>query len=130
MTNTKAKGDITEAMVAVRLLQTGVAVLKPFGDNQRYDLVTDDGVKFTRVQCKTGRLTNGCIEFSTKSTGYAGKRSSYQGQVDVFGVYCQEVDKVYIVPIEDCGTSNKKLRYEVVSYKAKEENLASKYELK
>lgn len=129
MINTKVKGDITEAMVAARLLQFGVAVLKPFGDNQRYDLVTDDGTKFTRVQCKTGRLRNGCIEFNTKSVGYGGKTTSYHGQVDVFGVYCQEVDKVYIVPIEDCGTSNKKLRYEVAKYKTKDDYPASKYEL-
>jgi hypothetical protein len=42
----------------------------PFGDNFRYDLVTEaDGV-LCRVQCKTGRISAGAIRFP-RSTNYS-----------------------------------------------------------
>lgn len=51
--HTKQIGDISEAMVAAVLLRSGRVILKPIGDNQRYDLVIDNNGKFLRVQCKT-----------------------------------------------------------------------------
>lgn len=48
----KTVGDITEAYVAARLLELGHTVLRPIGDNARYDLVFEaDGV-FKRVQAR------------------------------------------------------------------------------
>ena len=91
-------------MLALREL--GFAVLVPFGENTRYDLVIDDGVALSRVQCKTGRLRQGAIRFKACST-YAHHRSperqsrSYLGDVDFFAVHCPETDGVYLVPIAD-----------------------------
>jgi PD-(D/E)XK endonuclease len=45
------------------LHDVGFAVLLPFGENTRYDLVVDDGAELRRVQCKTGRLYKGAIRF-------------------------------------------------------------------
>ena len=45
--------------MAAALIEAGYAVSKPFGENQRYDLVIDDGETLARVQVKTGRLRNG-----------------------------------------------------------------------
>lgn len=55
----KLIGDASTAMVLARLVQTGKLVLLPFSENQRYDLVIDEGDRFVRVQCKTGRLRQG-----------------------------------------------------------------------
>ena len=103
--NTKAIGDTTVAMVLAALLRNGERVLLPFSDNERYDLVIDDGGRFDRVQCKTGKLKNGSIIFSSRSV-YSHKKGcavvkDYAGQVEFFGVYCPQNDGVYLVPILD-----------------------------
>ena len=107
--NTKQIGDISQIKVMTRLLEKEYSISVPFGDNQRYDLIFDDG-KLNTVQCKTGRIKDNAIHFPTAST-YAhrgGKRKPYYEQVDFFGVYCPDNDIVYLVPIDeikDCGAT-------------------------
>lgn len=101
--NSKDIGENSEAQVLAALLKKGKTVLKPFGDNQRYDLVIDENGEFIRIQCKTGRYILGCIVFDTCSSAYhrGGKKKHYRGDADLFGVYCSKTDKVYIIPVED-----------------------------
>jgi hypothetical protein len=78
-------------------------VLVRHGFNHRYDLVLDAGGRFLRVQCKTGRLRNGCVVFHTRSV--RANRSGwfercYEGEVDLFAVYCAQLHRLYAVPIE------------------------------
>jgi len=103
--NTKAKGDVSEAMVTAALLQRGEVILVPFGDNQRYDLVIDRADTFLRVQVKSGRLRDGAILFNTRSNHYHRGKGyrSYEGQIEFFGVYCPETGTCYLVPIDACG---------------------------
>ena len=91
-------------MVLAALLRAGKTVLQPFGDNQRYDIVIDEGGKFFRIQCKTGRVRDGAIRFSTCSVRYDQSARSYVGEIELFGVYCPETDKVYLVPIAEAST--------------------------
>lgn len=102
MSSPKAIGDIAVAGVLASLLKKGFAILLPFGDSQRYDLVLDKEGKLFRVQCKSGRIRNGCIKFNTSSTEwYKGhRRKNYKGQIDYFGIYCPELDKSYLVPFD------------------------------
>lgn len=75
----------------------------------RYDLVVDneDGT-FTRIQCKTGTLRNGSVEFRLYSvSGHSTKQNGYSGQIDAFGVYCPQTGAAYLVPmnvVAHCGT--------------------------
>lgn len=112
MKNTKAIGDTAVAGVLARLLKRGDAILLPFGDSQRYDLVLDKGGQLFRVQCKNGRIRNGCIRFNSSSTQwYKGhRRRNYKGQIDYFGIYCPELDKTYLVPVDDVGETQGILR--------------------
>jgi hypothetical protein len=100
--NSKARGDITTSKVTAALVSLGYPVLLPWGDNERYDLVIDTVSGFKRIQCKTGRYSSGHIAFNVCSSqahrGGAGK--SYHGEVDLFGVYCAQLDKVFLVPID------------------------------
>jgi hypothetical protein len=90
-------------MLALR--EAGFAVLVPFGENTRYDLVIDDGERLARVQCKTGRLRGGAVAFNVCSS-YAhhpnprNVRRDYQGQVDYFAVFCRETRRSYLIPID------------------------------
>lgn len=105
--NTHAIGDRTEAMVLAKLLQIFPCVLIPFGNGQRYDLVVDTGTDLMKVQCKTGHMRRGAIEFNTQSA-----EQDYLGQVDIFGVYCPANGKVYMVPVGEVATSKGYLRLE------------------
>lgn len=113
----KTKGDIAEAYVTARLLELGLTVLRPVGDNARFDLVVHHAENggFLRVQCKTAfpdpRAAN-VIKFavcSAASRTNAGKRD-YRGEIDLFGVYYPANRSVYLVPVEDVGTSEASLR--------------------
>lgn len=101
--NSKSVGDITQSHVMAALLKSGKKVLMPFGDNCRYDLVIEDNGSFTRIQCKTGKVSCGAIVFAVASSQYhrGGKRQDYRGQIDAFGVFCPDNEKVYIIPIAD-----------------------------
>lgn len=113
--NTKTKGQITEASVALALLKKGKTVLLPYGENQKYDLVFEENGLFKTVQCKTGRLINGCIVFNLysvvrdKTTKKYVKRK-YQTSVDYYGVTCQSLSQIYLIPSARLPTHEGRLR--------------------
>jgi len=112
--NPKLMGEKSEARIIAALLQHDLPVLLPFGDSQRYDLVTEHQGQFLRIQCKTGRLIRGAVEFPTCSS-YEHRglgRRDYRGQADVFAVYCPDNDKTYIVPVGVVGLRKCSLRVE------------------
>ena len=106
MEHPKDIGDRSALAIAIALQDIGHAVYLPFGENTRADFVIDDGTRLSRVQCKTGRLRNGVVQFKTCSsyahhTNPASVARDYLGQVDHFAVYCPETSGVYLIPIED-----------------------------
>lgn len=122
MTSTHSVGDRTEGMVLARLLQVYESVLIPFGNGRRYDLVVEDGGKFVRIQCKTGRFRNGAVIFNAYSVSYVSGRSEsgarrsrgYHGEADIIAVYCSATDKVYMVPVEGTNRGAVSLRVDPV----------------
>jgi hypothetical protein len=116
------------------LLRFGKTVLKPWGDNCRYDLVIDDNGKFIRVQCKTARFKDGALYFCVVSSQtHRGKgKKRYDGQIELFGVYSPLFDKVYLVPINQThGGEYCSLRVSPIIGKIKKKiKWASDYEVK
>lgn len=109
--NSKTKGEISEAVILARLLKLGFSVSIPFGNNQRYDFIIDDGKKLYRVQCKTGRMVNGCVSFMTCSkNGFTGKRTNYRNQIEFFMVYSPDTGLVYRIPVEKTAVTQMLLR--------------------
>jgi hypothetical protein len=112
----KRVGDISQIKVMAALVAAGKSILLPFGENTRYDLLIDEGERFVRVQCKTGRLSAGVIKFPTSSTyDHHARRSgrerrSYRGEADLFGVYCPENDRVYLIPVDSLPSAQGCLR--------------------
>ena len=108
---TREKGNLSEAKILAAFIEAGYLVLLPFGDGHKYDLVVDDGRQIQRVQCKTGRVRNGCLMFNACSfSGNAGTRQNYKGLADLFAVLNPETGKVYIVPVEEVGHTVASLR--------------------
>jgi hypothetical protein len=118
MEHPKDVGDRTTLAVMLALRDAGYTISVPFGENTRYDLVIDDGIRLERVQCKTGRLREGAVLFNTASF-YAHLpsprelRRTYQGEIDYFGVFCPGTAGVYLIPIDDVTcTKEARLRVE------------------
>jgi hypothetical protein len=110
MEHPKAVGDRTTLAVMLALCNGGYAVSVPFGENTRYDLLIDDGVRVSRVQCKSGQLVAGVVRFKTASSyahhrSPAHKRRHYLGEIDYFAVYCSANSGVYLVPIDEVTTT-------------------------
>jgi hypothetical protein len=106
MEHPKAIGDRSQLAIMFALRDVGLGVYLPFGENTRCDLIIDDGVGLSRVQCKTGRLRLGAIRFAVCSCyGHhrnpGPSRRTYEGQIEFFAVYCPETEGVYLVPIDD-----------------------------
>lgn len=121
--NPKGVGEKSEAAVLAALLRAGRTVLKPFGDNQRYDLATDEG---------DGKQDGSVLLFDTCSFYVhrgRGKRD-YRGDADIFAVYSPDLDKVYMVPVDETGKRGCCLRI-IPSTKGqtKKVRMASQYEL-
>ena len=100
--NPTAKGKRSEAKILAEFVQAGLSVLLPWGE-ERYDLALDYGGRLLRIQCKSGWLRDGCVEFRTcvadvrRPLGDGG----YRGQIEAFAVYCRETLGMYLVPIGD-----------------------------
>jgi hypothetical protein len=101
MEHPKAIGDRTQLAIMLALRDADLAVYLPFRENTRCDLIIDDGVSLSRVQCKTRRLRLGSIRFAVCSCyGHhrnpGESRRTYQGQIEFFAVYCPETRGVYL----------------------------------
>ena len=129
-------GEISESAIIARFLQLGYVVLTVYGGNQRYDLVIEDTERqFWRIQCKTARLEDNetVVAFHTSSNNVALKnkrRQHYRGQCDYLAAYCEELNKVYLVPVDQVGVTKVNLRL-VPSRNNQERNVrwAKDYEL-
>jgi hypothetical protein len=116
MGNSKAKGDRTEAAAMQRFIDAGFSVSIPFGDNDKYDLVVDDGERLYRVQCKTAwEMEKGTIRFNTHSqTTKDGEyhEQTYDGEVDAFLIRYPAEETLYWVPVEEATQQKMELRFE------------------
>ena len=114
----KAIGERSEAHIIAKLSEAGYYVLKPFGDNLRYDLVIEDADgRFWRIQCKTGRSNGEYIQFAPASLYYhtrTGRTThgskNYKDQIDYFAVYCPENRETYLIPVAHAGVLQMNLR--------------------
>ena len=110
--NTKQIGEVSEACILAELLKKGYSVSKPFGDNQKYDLIIDDRNYLLKAQCKTATLVNGALQCPITRTkgiwkkGEAHREPYSNKDVDVFLFYNEDLNKVYWVPFS--LVSNKK----------------------
>lgn len=131
--NTKNKGELSEGVILAKLLLSGKTVLQPFGDNQRYDLVVDEGGHFIRIQCKTGRIRKGVVVFNTCSNHEHRGRPSrpYYGEADMFAVFVPETEVLYMMPVAEAPPTKGHLRLETPKNgQSKNVKLAEIYEYK
>ena len=114
--NSKDRGDETEARAIHELISNGYSVSVPFGDNDKYDLVADDGETLYRVQCKTAwRNKEETIRFNTHSqTTREGEdhERTYQGEIDAFLVRHPETETMYWIGVDGATEQKMELRFD------------------
>jgi hypothetical protein len=102
MINSKKKGEIAEAFVAAKFLEKGWTVLKPLGDNDRYDFVVDRGRGFERVQVKSNwnNSIDDKVTFSLRSIRVNKNKNvskTYHDEIDLMAFYCASRKEVYLL---------------------------------
>jgi hypothetical protein len=56
------------------------------------------------IACQKQPLNDGAHPYTTFGM------ASYRGQCDYFAVYCEEFDKIYLIPVDQVGTTGAVLR--------------------
>lgn len=108
---TGERGNLSEAKILAALVAAGYFVSVPFGSGHKYDFVIDDTTRLYRVQCKTGRVRNGSLVFNSYSqSGNGATKQGYRGLADLFAVLNPESGEVYLVPVDNFGTTGVNLR--------------------
>jgi PD-(D/E)XK endonuclease len=95
---------IAELEIELAAARLGVPVLRP-QEHARCDLAFDIGGRIWRVQCKWGGLDERrdvvivhTVATRRSPTGYV--RTTYsEAEVDLFGVYCGELDRCFLLPV-------------------------------
>ena len=112
--NSKQIGDITELTVMLAFVQAGYNILIPYGDREKYDFVADINNNFIRIQVKTSHsINNGeSFEFSCKSSTTNNGKKTYvsytKNDIDFYATIFN--NQCYLIPVEECGSSAKRLR--------------------
>lgn len=105
--NTKRKGVIVETGIMYALQKLGLAVSKPEGDNEPYDLIldirTDKGNFLKKIQCKAAQVYGNSICISTRATNYKGgkicKHNYSSLDIDYFATIYNDIP--ILLPIEE-----------------------------
>lgn len=99
-TMSKHKGSITEIKFLLLCLENHIGVSQPYGDNNAYDFIIDQGGRLYRIQVKgtyRQKQKSGHYRINILSRTKRKKKVHYQ-EVDFFAFYIQECDVWYIIP--------------------------------
>ena len=129
MRDTTGKGNVSLMKIASKFAEKGYSVLFPFLEGGRYDLVVEKEGKFKRIQCKTGKLKKDSIVVKLHSCTQLGVRYYTKKEIDSFGVFCPQNDKVYLLNIEEISRTSMVLRLQKTKNNSKVTNWAKDYEL-
>jgi PD-(D/E)XK endonuclease len=108
------KGTIAELEVAAAATKLGIGVYRPVSEHSRADLIFDLAGELLRVQCKWGRLSRNADVVIIRVGGSWCSPSGYvttkysEGEIDLFAIYCGELDRAFLVPAE-LGIERKEL---------------------
>jgi hypothetical protein len=98
------KGSVAEQAILLAATKLGIPVWRPVMEHGRTDVLFEIGSEPLRVQVKWGRLNPGrdtvtVLLFTSRCTTRGHVRSSYrEREVDLFAVYCGELDRCFRLP--------------------------------
>ena len=101
--NSNVKGAVAEQAIVLAAIKAGVPVLRPVAEHGRTDLALDINGRLLRVQVKWGRLSRSgdvvvvLLRTSRCTTRGHVRRKYSEGEVDLFAVYCGELDRAFLL---------------------------------
>ena len=102
MLTTDQKGAIAETAIAFAAIKLGIEVYRPLFEGGRYDFIFEAGGGLYRVQCKWAPLYRDVVVvrcYSCRRSAHGLVRRPYtEAEVDLIAVYCQPIDRCYVVP--------------------------------
>ena len=109
--DTNIKGTITELKCKTYFLELGYMVSTPESP-VRYDFILDTGKELLKIQVKTSHTDGEKIIFKTSSTHITARGNTvHHYKDDGIDYFCTWFDnECYLVPVQDCGKSEKYLR--------------------
>ncbi len=102
--NSNVKGAVAEQAIVLAATRLRVPVWRPVSEHGRADLLLEIGGEFMRVQVKWGRLspagdTITVLLYTSRCTTSSHVRTTYDdGEVDLFAVYCGELERCFLLP--------------------------------
>ena len=107
------KGTLTELQCQKDFIQNGILISQPIVQDSKYDFIIDLKGKLYRIQCKSSSLSadEKFILLKTKSTNIRTMKDTYytKNDIDFFYTYHQGVS--YLIPVEDAGNGETRLRF-------------------
>lgn len=102
--NPNHKGNVAELAIAKEAAELGLSVFAPLTEHERYDLIIGIAGRLLRVQCKWANCKGDVIAAHLSSNrrgpnGYI-RRTYSPDEIDAIGVYCGDLDRCFLVPIE------------------------------
>lgn len=107
----KDLGELAQAEFIVKAMHNGLRVSEPFGDNQKYDFIVDNGNKLFRIQVKSTScyIENGDNYKLSTSYGSSKKELYTNKDIDFFACYIQPERIWYIIPVTSVHTPSIRL---------------------
>jgi DNA-binding CsgD family transcriptional regulator len=109
------KGVVAEEKVKTRLIKLGHKIYDPVIRSVE-DLVVETKDEFKKVQVKHAAYRNGCVIARLSRSCNTYKRSDkkakcyHKDDVDIFAIYCSEIDEIYGIDFADAPNHKVKLR--------------------
>ncbi|MCI8378585.1 MAG: hypothetical protein HFH72_08710 [Lachnospiraceae bacterium] len=127
MTDKKIKGLTTELLCQYYITSLGYNISIPLGEDCKYDLIADFDVVLTRIQIKSCLEKENGILINLRSVSLSSEnpviRTYSKNDIDFFGTFYK--DNMYLIPVEECGTSSKLLSFNSSKYSSSKETLLS-----
>jgi hypothetical protein len=103
---TKQKGLQAELYVAHLLVRHGFTVLMPYGEDVRYDLVSEKNGVFKRIQVKHVTPKGGTLEVQLRSSNNYQIIRYSTADVDIVAAFNPEDRSVYFIPLSETLNRN------------------------
>ena len=101
----KQKGNVGEAKCLAKMIELGVHVSLPFGDNERYDMIIEHNGHLEKIQVKYSSVQDSdgstCFTLCSSTNHTTNKHyTTYENDIDAFLLYNVRTDEVYYLPID------------------------------
>ena len=94
--NNKGIGELSELEFLLEASKRNFIVSKPYGDNRRYDFITDYKGTIKRVQVKSANKAKD--KSRKKKRNQIDTNGGYIDEADIFAIYLIDDKKWYLIP--------------------------------